>query len=238
MRQLKPRVAVSITELIVVLAVIGLLTAIIVPIVVASRRRASGAACQAHVRQWSLALSLYTLDWDSSYPAASQGAFSHSETTDETTWIKLVVPYVPRGLVPSCPSIRTPGRLQRYRGSTAAIGYAYNARLNYVVGSADRHRLSGRHEAVIQFPALTVTLLDARVGMIATRSPDVGITANELHGLYAVDFTPELLAQPEGGRRHEGSAMYSFADGHVKQLLPTAFSTSSASISRLPTFFP
>jgi prepilin-type processing-associated H-X9-DG protein len=71
--------------------------------------------------------------------------------------------------------------------------------------------------SVLNFSALTITVIEARAGIVARRSPDVG---KELYGIWSDDFTAEIEAQPEGGRRHNNGANYLFADGHVKWLMP------------------
>lgn len=61
----------TLTELLVVLALLALLAAILIPVVARARESARRASCQSQLKQIGAALMLYTQDWDELYPACA-----------------------------------------------------------------------------------------------------------------------------------------------------------------------
>ncbi len=63
--------AFTLIELLTVIAIIGILAAILIPVVGAARDRAQVASCQSNLRQVGLALQMYAIDHNEKLPAVS-----------------------------------------------------------------------------------------------------------------------------------------------------------------------
>ena len=75
-----PRRGVTLVELLVVTAVIGVLAGVLVPVALKARVGAEGIKCKSNLAQIGKAALMYTVQWDGSYPATRWGGGS-SETT-------------------------------------------------------------------------------------------------------------------------------------------------------------
>lgn len=71
----QPRVAFSLVELLVVVAIVGLLTAILLPVFAKSREKARASACISNYHQIGLAIQMYATDADGDTPPDG-GSFS------------------------------------------------------------------------------------------------------------------------------------------------------------------
>lgn len=70
--------AFTLVELLVVIAVVTLLSAIILPVLWGARNRAYVAQCKAHLQQIGQAIRLYTEDWDGFLPRVPGDAYANS----------------------------------------------------------------------------------------------------------------------------------------------------------------
>lgn len=118
--------------------------------------------------------------------------------------------------------------MERFQGFPSVSGYCYNGWLNSEVQIPHPEEKQSVHyvgvpESVLNFSTLTVTVFEARAGIVGRRSPDVG---KDVLGLWAADFTADIEAQPEGASRHSRGSNYLFADSHVKWFLPEKLKTA------------
>jgi prepilin-type processing-associated H-X9-DG protein len=87
----------SVVELLACIAIIGVLAAVLFPVVNAMRGRARQATCTSNLRQIHVALSLYIQDSDSLYPAAVNPSDSaHPERWSEFPAFMAAVPTLPQ----------------------------------------------------------------------------------------------------------------------------------------------
>ena len=169
-----PRRAFSLAELLIVVGVLALLAAVVLPVFFAARKNAHNAACAANLRQLGLGLQGYLQDYAETYPPSTQLTFvdNVSHQVNVPDWCDLISPYTGRGL--ACPdrfifSSLSPQDAQKPINS----GYAYNDFLSESI-ALDAHQATphGLVENVVKTPALTVAVLDARLGFISLQHPD------------------------------------------------------------------
>lgn len=89
----------TLIELLVVIAIIGVLAALLFPVFARAREKARQASCLSNLKQIGTALSLYTEDYDSTYPRGQYWPWDSSHT-----WIDVLEPYVKNTAVFRCPS--------------------------------------------------------------------------------------------------------------------------------------
>jgi prepilin-type processing-associated H-X9-DG protein/prepilin-type N-terminal cleavage/methylation domain-containing protein len=236
----RTRRAFTMVELLTVIVVIVILAALLFPVVSSARRRASTATCLSNVRQIGQAMAMYVSDYDSTYPVSLSA---------DSNWVLDIQPYIggKGGAAASfeatlyCPLREIPALYSNKETNFPPIGYAYNQRLNAFVALTTQGPVyNGKAEPTLNYPALTVTVFEARVGIVAHTRPDIGVdlTAN---GDSIIVGSPagiqdQIAELPEGGRRHNGGANYSFADGHTKWFLPEKLGTTAASDGSTPGF--
>lgn len=196
------RAAFTLTELLACIAIIGLLAAIIFPVVGAVRGNATTAQCSSNLRQCALAINLY---------AAENKGYA-----PKITWTLEIQPYISglnlkSGVNPdiafpvSCPSL--PFDNSKYGRST----YSMNSWLD-----TDHSNQNTDANGKVSFswsmplrnvedPARKIMLFDGR---LASTSPDGSQWAfNAVKGASFIDF-----------RHHGKSANILFVDGHVSAL--------------------
>jgi len=82
----------TLIELLVVIAIIAILAAILFPVFAQAREAARKTSCTSNLKQVGVAFSLYTQDFDETFPWAASNL-----GTPTTTWYDLVEPYVKVG---------------------------------------------------------------------------------------------------------------------------------------------
>ncbi len=89
----------TLVELLVVLAIIGLLVAILLPTLAGARRRAEGAACKNNLRQITLGAIMYTEDADGQLPWNLSDSYYLSPFERVAGWTKGYITYDPNNHV-------------------------------------------------------------------------------------------------------------------------------------------
>lgn len=75
----------SLVEMLVVIGIIAILAAMLFPVLARARARARQATCTSNMRQLATAFELYLVDWDDTYPGATNG-MSGSGTYGGWVW--------------------------------------------------------------------------------------------------------------------------------------------------------
>ena len=197
---MRTRKGFTLIELLVVIAIIAILAAILFPVFARAREKARASSCQSNQKQIALGFKMYTNDFDEKFPAAEIIATGPGSTTD-WGWGDRIFAYTRNWQVYACPSDSTVVSGSRASDFTS---YIYNG------------NLSGMTEADVSTVSTCILTTDYDANM----------------NLYAFGTDPPTTGAPviatwpattfKSFNRHSDGANYSFADGHVKWLRPTA----------------
>ena len=188
----RPR-AFTLVEVLVVLAVLGLLAAILFPAFNSARHSTRLITCQNNERQIGLAFQLYQSDYNRLYPGLRAVPINCS-------WTSNIAPYVKSNAVFSCPE----EPLKSFEPGcppTKAVGdLRYQFRGAYAFNVPDSIQLS---DVRIKAPAQMIVVVDGWGEHMAINTPDNPLSADNL-SRFGVEV------------RHKNGANALFADGHVK----------------------
>jgi prepilin-type processing-associated H-X9-DG protein len=204
----------------VVVAIIGLLAALILPGLGASKEAARRTQCVDNLRQFSLAATLYWDDHDGQTFRYLAGA-TNGGSDYWFGWLKpgaegerefdaarsVLYPYLPGRSVEICPSLDYSSTRYKYKAKGAACGYGYNFYLG---------KRSIPISRIVQ-PSGTVLLADAAQvnDFQSPASPDNPL----LEEFYYVD-AGDSFDYPNAHFRHHRRANAVFCDGHVARETP------------------
>ncbi|MBC7807585.1 MAG: prepilin-type N-terminal cleavage/methylation domain-containing protein [Akkermansiaceae bacterium] len=194
----------TLIEVLVVVGIIAVLTAVISSAVVQSRAKSRQANCASNLRQIGVALSTYVQENDGVWPG------SLKELDREK--MRLL----------ACPS--APEYLNEGGKTVPTLGYEHNSALSHDMSTGEKDNLPSISRALpdsgIAFPATTVSACDAN------------LTGTGYAGLSGPDICKNIspcptLGMEQGFSRHSGGANYLFCDGHVKWYAPQAVGYSA-----------
>lgn len=212
--------AFTLIGLLVVIAIIGILSAILFPVFARARENARKAACMSNQKQIGLAIMQYTQDYDEAYPVC--------EIWDMDTpkllyrWYQVIAPYVKNKQVFICPTSGDIGLSGGYGwnigGTDGNNGFGYRA---YDDAWMTPSGTGPVKLSEVDEPSASIMLTDpSSNGYSANGSFVVSYSSLHyipvLHGGQVGPFTGGIVAVAAGG-----GANYLFADGHVKWLSAT-----------------
>ncbi len=188
----------TLIELLVVIAIIAILAAILFPVFSRAREKARQTSCLSNVKQLSLAITMYTQDYDEMLVPSRQG-FNGGPLG--LIWPAFLAPYVRNTQVFVCPSAK--GR------SYYAETWDERGRLSIGLNrdTEDRNTNIAYSLSMFEYPSETITLADSTPGN--TGNPE------KMRG-YQVMADREPDTQSGVGARHNSGTNVGFLDGHAK----------------------
>lgn len=96
--------AFTLIELLVVIAIVSVLAAILFPVFAQAKESANRAVCLSNLKQIGSATQLYTADYDDKFMLISHQPNGVPNSSNDRTWVQLVLPYLRNFSVFRCPS--------------------------------------------------------------------------------------------------------------------------------------
>lgn len=221
----------TLIELLVVIAIIAILAAILFPVFAQAREKARSASCLSNQKQIALAFSMYSQDYDETYPQAV-------DLVSGLWWEQAVTPYIKSGNVGgilTCPSASS-------RAWAYSMNYSLSGKSQASAGNAADTILTADgaqapKEAVTDKTSAAYGLPQA-APYFAYTFPGLGeamwtVQPNLKTGAKGDPNATILLSKTSGGTlfdedtnnaigmmryRHNQGVNASFADGHTKYL--------------------
>jgi prepilin-type N-terminal cleavage/methylation domain-containing protein/prepilin-type processing-associated H-X9-DG protein len=191
----------TLIELLVVIAIIAILAAILFPVFARAREKARQTACLSNVKQLSLAVMMYTQDYDEMLIPSRQWSGGTPPPT-ALIWPAYLAPYVKNTQIFICPSA----------GATSQYGETWAARGPLSLGLnrdiEDRATNFAYALGTFQEPSTTILLADS------TPAP-TGTGAGGGRG-FQVQADRQPNTQSGVGNRHNEGANVGLMDGHAK----------------------
>ena len=129
------RQAFTLIEILVVLAIISLLSAILFPAFARARENARSSACLSNLKQVNLAMNQYSQDFDEHFPPISSGQYNVA-SNPYIFWPNFVLPYIKNTQVFTCPDFPNDGNTVGAKPTSANFyvsgsdcSYAFNVGL-------------------------------------------------------------------------------------------------------------
>ena len=227
----------TLIELLIVIAIIGILAAILFPVFAKARENARRAKCQSNLKQIGLGLMQYTQDYDETLPTNANGGVAESAAdgvanyanTGTTNWIAATQPYIKSWQVFLCPST-TPLNISGTYSYYNPVPTPNPSNTNYLTNVV----LLQRKLSALQKPAALIWMHEfGTSSSYAFMRPVNNTDANRLPVL-ATDTVKDWL---EPGNTysltHFSGGNLLFADGHVKWRKQTAICASEFGLTNL-----
>lgn len=184
------RRAFTLIELLTVIAIVGVLAGLLVPVVGAARNKARATECLSDLRQIGAAAQLYTHEHKGLLPSISH---QRDENGESLSWTRTLRDYLGPDFIGRCPA---------WPEHPARVTYGWND----LLVTAD-----GRGLPFTQCRTPSATLL------LAELAPDQ--TAEHLHFSGAArSITPGYFRSLINVQAHGAAANYLFVDGHARSL--------------------
>jgi prepilin-type N-terminal cleavage/methylation domain-containing protein/prepilin-type processing-associated H-X9-DG protein len=217
----------TLIELLIVIAIIGILAAILFPVFARARENARRSSCQSNLKQLSLAHAMYQQDYDGKY-VIDVDYSSYVGGIWTRAWLDILGPYIKNTQIVRCPSQQStrPGDPNFDYSNKYGCDYAYNALMlgySYGADSGEFTGIDGNYGIWIFHKGV------ASDSSIANPSQTgVFIDNSRKRSSGGLFLDPRYFARlPEStldsdwndgniGDVHFGGANVAFADGHVK----------------------
>lgn len=213
----------TLTELLVVLAVITILAAILFPVFRAGRNSANQAVCISNFHQASVSSMLYSTDYDEGFVPSGYHPSEENTSDRDRTWVQILMPYLQSFPIFRCPSDYSdrpddkatfdqdliPGdAFSRYfqASQRSNIGYNY-LYLSPIVRTINRpYRAISRFNSQIANPSETIVFVDSVWDVSDDGTPHGG-------GSYLV--MPPCRYATHGGTRVDTFLLGGIQDGFI-----------------------
>lgn len=206
-----PRCAFTLIEILIVIAIIGILAAILFPVFARARENARRASCQSNLKQIGLGLLQYTQDYDERLPRNDSGA-------DLGTWIDTLQPYLKSEQIFLCPTDSSPYQMS----ATGSSGRRTSYGINQIYSDNPTENLFEANDAGATPTNLAaIEDVSGTIGVGDSQSYyQVYLSADTTSIAVALGANPPTFGN--AGRsgqfigRHFGGGNFLFLDGHVK----------------------
>jgi prepilin-type processing-associated H-X9-DG protein/prepilin-type N-terminal cleavage/methylation domain-containing protein len=221
----------TLVELLFVIAIIAILSALLFPVFHQAREQARRATCQSNLKQIGVAFFAYLQDWDDVYPS---GLTPVPAPHYGVGWVGALLPYCKTMDVYRC-------RSDYARGGGYWMSYAYNVNIGggntgggFTGTGAPMASFQGTASTVLLFEVNSRGIrLDPQQGMeLGGDAPNVNSPSGGFGPVYsrpnfgvgdaeyATGWLSSLPLRLGSSPRHAGGANYAYADGHVRYLEP------------------
>ncbi|MBM3471895.1 MAG: DUF1559 domain-containing protein [Armatimonadetes bacterium] len=187
----------TLIELLVVIAIVAILAAILFPVFARAREKARQTACLSNVKQLSLAITMYTQDYDEMLLPSRQGNVNNA-----LIWPAYLLPYLKNTQVFICPSAANQSQYGQVWQDRGPLSLGLNRDLE------DRNTNVAYSLSVFQEPATNILLADS------TPAP-TGTGSGGGRG-FQVQADRQPDTQSAIGSRHNDGTSVGFLDGHAK----------------------
>jgi len=197
----------TLVEMLVVIAIISLISAILFPVFSRARENARRTSCLSNLKQIGLGVLQYNQDADESYPYAL-GQINGS-TQDWGLWRYLIYPYVRNTQIFTCPSWPYQSGNSTYAGLVFPNQKIYAAN-SWVLASANSASYKPILSAQIGQASLLPMIMDSEAAYTDGTPTQVYLAINS--GVTS----PNTTAIDPTEARHLGGLNVCYADGHAK----------------------
>jgi len=233
--------AFTLVEVLVVIALIGILAALLLPAMSKAKAKAQGIACLNNTRQLGYAWTLYASDHEDRLPynlvdRASQtninwtsGVMTWELDADNTNTATVTEaslgPYANRSTaIYKCPSDFVLSKRQRDEGWKARVrSYSMNAMIGDA-GMASASGVNSNNPSYVQFFKMTTIPEPAQIFVFLDEHPD------SIDDGYFINRAADRRWRDLPASYHDSSAAFSFADGHARMKRWVVASTKAPTI--------
>jgi prepilin-type N-terminal cleavage/methylation domain-containing protein/prepilin-type processing-associated H-X9-DG protein len=229
------RLAFTLIELLIVIAVIAIIAALLFPVVACAREKARQAACTAQVHEITLAFGMYSEDYNERFPPEFVQSWSRFEDIQKM-WFFQLQPYIRSLKILHCPSDNITDALRVTSGCNPglrsdpripALSYGVNG---YLVNSwSDPNLRKFQTAAGIPRPSETLLFGDSSEPWTVEICPET-----DKHGVHwshvgYANGPPECRGDYHGGHsgagheRHTAGSNLAYVDGHIHYMAGDRF---------------
>ena len=207
----------TLIELLVVIAIIAILAAILFPVFAQVRESARKTVCLSNAKQLGTALTLYTQDYDETYPTLvlqfnASSNLAYDASTVMMAYLKNEsVFFCPDRVTQDCNSL---GFTEVGFNSNRCVGYGYNFGIDLSIGGGLLQPITMTSEQAVA--------MGQSLAALAAPAETFAFGDTYDYPFYTIVYN-SILSRFAGSRdadmRHHGQLNMLYADGHVKTML-------------------